>query len=95
MFSSAQDEHKHDCSPDHQIEDQAGHQAFFKQEQRCVQQVFDIFVIVTILSLFVLLLPDIFDQRSRKFNGVKSYAKLLIQKQKYVADTNFYFYNSD
>jgi hypothetical protein len=40
MFSSAQDEHKHDRSPDHQLEDQAGDEAFVKQEQRCVQQVF-------------------------------------------------------
>ncbi len=40
MFSSAKDEHKHDRSPDHQIDEQAGDQAFVKQEQRCVHQVF-------------------------------------------------------
>jgi hypothetical protein len=47
MFSSAKDEHIHDRSPDHQKEDHAGDEAFVKQEQRCVHQVFDIFAIIT------------------------------------------------
>jgi hypothetical protein len=79
MFSSAKDEHKHDRSQDNQIEDQVGDQAFVKQEQRCVHHVFDIFDIYH--SSFYCC-PKNFEQRRRKFNGVKSYAKLIIQKQK-------------
>ncbi len=52
MFLSAKDEHKHDRSLDHHLEDQAGHQAFVKQEQRCVQE---FFLTYLSLSLFITL----------------------------------------